>query len=539
MKHGMTSMLMGSYPQGDRFMPHFFQRFSRPAGRFFLFLILLALVATGVMSLAQAETTQAQKPTPAQLQKILVDFEKYAEQAQKDWQVPGMAIAIVQNDEVIFAKGFGVKKIGGNDQVDAHTIFQIGSTSKAFTATLVGMLVDEHKFAWQDRVVDHLDQFQMNDPWVTREFQIADLMAQHSGLPPLAGDNQSLMGFDRAHIIRSLRYLKPVTSFRSQFAYQNGLFLVAAALVEKYAGKSWEENLKTRIFEPLGMSATTASLQEFQKAKNVTFLHKKTGEKVEAIPADWPNHSWVYIYGPAGGINSNILDMTKWLRLQLDRGKFNGKQLISGANLDFLQTPKTIIVKDPGQMIYYCEGWLYCPFRPHPVVWHNGETSGNKTMVAFMPGTGVGIVVLSNLNTEMPEVLAFKFFDLYFDNPPRDWSKEALEKTKEAKAKNRPPQRPASPASPLPPDRYRGTFSNPVYGRITITTEQDKLYLVLGLHQQKVLLQPLDRDSFTFTWPMDINTAVFAIGPDNRAQSLSVNWDGGTEFKRVEDKPAS
>ena len=480
-----------------------------------------------------------EKPTPEQLKKILADFEHYAQQAQKDWQVPGMAIAIVQDDKVILAKGFGVKKVGGDDKVDEHTIFQIGSTSKAFTAALMAMLMDEKQLAWQDRVVDRLDQFQMFDPWVTREFRVADLMAQHSGLPPYAGDGQAFMGFDRAHIIHSLRYLKPATSFRSQYAYQNSLFLVAAALVEKYTGKSWEDNLKVRIFEPLGMSATTAGLEGFKQAKNVTFLHQKTGDKVEAIPADWPYHHWVYIYGPAGGINSNILDMTKWLRLQLDKGKFNGKQLISEANLNFLQTPKTIMGTDPGKMAYYCEAWLHQPFRPHPLIWHNGGTSGNKTMVAFMPGTGVGIVVLSNLITDMPEALAFKFFDLYFHNPPRDWSKEGLEKMKQAAVKNKPPQRPASPAPPLPLERYAGTFSNPVYGQVTITAEQDKLSMLLGVNQQKVLLQPFDRDSFTFTWPSDLEAAVFAIGPDGRAQSLSVGWDGGTEFKRMEEKPTS
>lgn len=511
------------------------------ATRFLLFAILMACLATGVIFSASARAEQPKKPTPAQLKKILANFEKYAEQARKDWQVPGLAIAIVQDDKIILAKGFGVKQVGTDAKVDEHTIFQIGSTSKAFTAALMAMLIDENKLAWQNKVVDRLDQFQMFDPWVTREFQIADLMAQHSGLPAYAGDDQAILGFDRAHIIHSLRYLKPVTSFRSQFAYQNGLFLVAAALIEKYSGASWEENLKTRIFTPLGMTSTTAGLEGFQQAQNVTFLHKKIGDKVEAIPSDWPYHSWVYTYGPAGGINSNVLDMTKWLRLQLGKGKFENKQLISEANLNFLHSPKTIVGTDPGKMKYYCEAWLYQPFHPYPIIWHNGGTSGNKTMVAFMPETGLGIVVLSNLITDLPEVLAFKFFDLYFHNPPKDWSKLGLEQMKQAAAKDKPPQRPASPAPPLPLDRYAGAYNNPVYGQITVTPEQDQLFATIGLNQKKVLLQPFDRDSFTFAWPFadDFTPAVFSIGPDGRALSLSLGWDGVTEFKRVEDKPAS
>jgi len=518
-------------------MPHVSESLGHRATRFLLSCIFLACLAAGGIFSAQARAEQPQKPTPKQLKKILADFEKYAAQAQKDWQVPGMAIAIVQDDKIIFAKGFGVKKVGGNDKVDEHTIFQIGSSSKAFTAALVAMLVDENKFAWQDRVVDRLDQFQMFDPWVTREFRVDDLMAQHSGLPSHAGDSQAFLGFDRAHIIHTLRYVKPVTSFRSQYAYQNGLLLVAAALVEKYTGKSWEDNLKARLLDPLGMSATTATLEGFQQAQNVTFLHKKTGDKVEAVPSDWPDHNWVYIFAPAGGINSNVLDMTKWLRLQLGKGKFNGTQLISEGNLNFLQSPKTIIGTDPGKMMYYCEAWLYQPFRPYPLIWHNGGTSGNKTMVALVPEAGLGIVVLSNLITELPETLAFRFYDLYFHNPPKDWSKVGLEKMKEEEAKNKPPQSPASPALPLPLERYAGTFSNPVYGQITITPEQDQLFIVIGLNKKKVLLQPFDRDAFSFNWPEDFTPAVFTIGPDGRALRLSVGWDGVSEFKRVEDKP--
>jgi CubicO group peptidase (beta-lactamase class C family) len=515
------------------------QRLGRLSGRFLLLTIFLILMAASLIFTAPAWAKMAQKPTPKQLKKILADFEKYAQQAQKAWQVPGMAIAIVRDDKIIFAKGFGVKKAGGKDKVDEHTIFQIGSASKAFTATLVGMLVDEHKLAWQDRVVERLDQFQMFDPWVTREFQVGDLMAQHSGLPPLAGDGQAFMGFDRAHIIHSLRYLKPVTSFRAQYAYQNSLFLVAAALIEKYSGKSWEDNLKDRIFEPLGMSATTARLEGFQQAKNVTFLHIKSGDKVEALPSDWPYHHWVYTYGPAGGINSNVLDMTKWLRLQLDNGKFKGRQLISKANLNYIHSPKTMMATNPGRMAYYCEAWVYKPSHPHPIIWHNGETSGNKAMVAFMPGTGVGIVVLSNLGTEMPEALAFQFFDLYFHNPLQDWNKEALERRKKEKAANKPPQRPANPAPPLELTHYEGTYSNPIYGRITITPDQDKLYLVLEQNKQKVLLKPFDRDNFTFTFAGEENRAAFNVGNDNRAQSLRMDWDEGTVFNKVKGKPRS
>jgi hypothetical protein len=178
-------------------------------------------------------------------------------------------------------------------------------------------------------------------------------------------------------------------------------------------------------------------------------------------------------------------------------------------------------------MMYYCEAWLYQPFHPHPIIWHNGGTSGNKTMVAFMPEAGLGIVVLSNLITDLPEALAFKFFDLYFHNQTRDWSKMVLDKTKKSEADEKPAARSESPSPTLPLERYAGTFSNPVYGRITIIREQDKLFIVIGLNKRKELLRPFNRDSFSFDWADEFTSVVFAIGPDGRAQSSETDYGNG------------
>jgi CubicO group peptidase (beta-lactamase class C family) len=508
---------------------------------FLFFLWLILALALGSSPALAAATEAPAQPTPEKLKEILTDFVQYAEQGRQAWRVPGLAIAIVQDDRIIFAQGFGVKKVGTQDAVDEHTIFQIGSTSKGFTAALAAMLADGKKFGWQDRVIDHLPDFRLYDPWVTREFLVEDLMAQRSGLPAHAGDAQAFLGFDRTQMIHSLRYIKPVTSFRSQYAYQNCLFLAVAALVEKYTGKSWETNVQERLLQPLGMSSSSVGLKGWQQAKNVAYLHEAKDGQVTALPQDWPFLFWVYLYGPAGGINSNVLDMTKWLRLQLGRGKFNGKQLISEANQLFLQTPKVLASSGSGGMNFYCQGWLYSCRRPYPLIWHNGGTSGHKTMLAFVPQAGIGLVVLSNLITNLPEALALKFYDLYFQNPPQDWVKEMKAEEEKAKESRKLPEPPKPVAPPLAWDRYTGTYKNEVYGPITVAAAKDGLVVTLGPKKVQMTLRPWDRDNFLgyfvgITKPGEEFKISFKIGGDGRARSLLVDWDGETEFPRLEDK---
>ncbi len=391
-------------------------------------------------------------------------------------------------------------------------------------------------------MVEHFADFQMYDPWVTRELMVEDLMAHRSCLPSHAGDLQTILGFDRDHIIRSLRYIKPASSFRSQFAYQNGLFLVAGALIHKYTGQSWEQNIQKRIFEPLGMSASSTSYQALQQAKNRATGHEKRKDgTVEILSWDWPYHEAPYIHGPAGGINSNIMDMSKWLRLQLGKGKFQGKRLISEENLKFLHTPKTIIGPRWGEWHYYGEAWGYTPKHPYPLIWHTGGTQGNKTMVAMVPEAGIGMVILSNLVTDMPQALAFYFYDRYFHNSPRDWSQELLKESNQAKGKGKLPPRPSSPAPPLPLDRYIGSYSHQAYSNLAISLGKDFLVATLGPKKCRAVLRPWDRDTFLFYFP-DIakgeeqELASFKTGPDGRPQSLFLEWDGGTEFKRLAEK---
>jgi len=474
---------------------------------------------------------QVRKPTDIELNTILADFDQYAAKARADWQIPGMAIGIVQEGQLIFAKGYGVKRMGENDPVTENTLFQIGSTTKAFTAALVAMLVDAGKLKWEDRVIDHLPDFRMYDPWVTREYRVWDLMSQHSGLPAYAADGLYFLGYDRPYIRQALRHIKPLSSFRSQYAYQNGLWLVAANLIEKYTGKSWEEALRERLFTPLEMTSSSADKQSFLRATDVSGLHTAEGDKVMVLPREWEFLDWSYIAGPAGAINSNIVDMAKWLTFQMSAGKVKDRQLISVANDQVIHSPKTVVSLggEVHKHVFYCLGWIYQEHSPNPIIWHNGGTA-MKTMVAFVPEQKMGIVVLSNYVTTLPELLAYRFIDQYSGKPSRDLSAEGmaeLEKMKkEAKAKV--PVAPKNPLAAMPLEKYAGDYSNDIYGKIRVSAADGKLTLTIGPKNIKMALKHWNKDTFTASLPgsgdnFDHSFAIFQVNPSEEVAGVTLD----------------
>lgn len=415
-----------------------------------------------------------------------------------------------------------MKTLGKPELVNEETIFQIGSISKSFTSTLVAMLVDEKKLGWTDSVLKHFPGFMMFDPWVTRAFMIEDLMAQHSGLPPTAGDLQILFDADSAHIMHSLRYIKPVSSFRTEFAYQNGLFLVTGHIIELLTGKTWEQNLQQRIFEPLGMTSTTANYPKFQQARNKASFHQNINGKVQPLAADWTYGGYVDLVAPAGSINSNLKDMVKYLQFHMNQGKFNDTQLVSAQNIHVTHSPKTILPTAPGApKIYYAEGWIYQEYKPSPVIWHNGETSGAKNMLAFMPEEKIGIVVLSNLRaTQFPEQIAWSFFELYWDKPLTTMK---LKSVPESVHCNNPPAI-TSPAMSLA--KYAGDYDNQVYGKMHIFEKNGSLFATLGSRKIEMPLRHWDRDIFCLQLPVvdapADGFAYFKINPDGSVAGVTL-----------------
>lgn len=471
------------------------------------------------------------------LSQILKDFDQYAEQQRQAWQIPGMAIGIVKDQDVILIKGYGQRGIQDTRPVDETTLFQIGSLSKAFTAALVAISVDKGRLKWEDNVINHMTTFRLSDPWVTNEFQIIDLLAQRSGLPPYAGDSQSFLGFSSKDMLEHLRFLKPVSSFRSQYAYQNIFFLVAAHILEQKAKMNYQTLWQKELFTPLAMTDTNASLQDYLANDNRVewFIRLKNGS-ISHLPDDFPYRDWNYILGPAGGINSNANDMTKWLMLQANQGKFQGKQLISASNMQRMTRPMIYANEVDGHAMYYGLGWVHMDYSPYPIIWHDGGTLGVYNVAAFIPQEKLGIIILTNVrNTQLAFALAFQFFDMYFNKQDQNWSQQLLMKAKDQQTAS---DEIESPYPPMDLSNYAGTYTNPIYGEAQVSVEGDQLILHIGKNHQRLEMKPWDRDIFVFQWPLVTDSdskVVFIPGDDGQIAKMNIDIfakEGAGEFEK-------
>ena len=417
------------------------------------------------------------------------EFDDYVNKALKQWDVPGVSIAIVKNDQIVFAKGYGVRKLGDPTPVDEKTLFAIGSASKAFTAASIGMLMDEGKLKWDDPAAKYLPGFQLFDPYATREITVRDLLCHRSGL-----ERGDLLWYgsdlSRDEIVRRVRYLKPSWSFRGMFGYQNIMFLAAGQIVPSVTGKSWDDFVRERIFIPLGMTSSNTSIKDLAKSTNVATPHTKIDEKVETIP--WRNIDNI---APAGSINSNVVDMAQWTRLHLGEGKYQGKQLVSSGTVKEMHTPQTIIRTEgiweklfpEAHFLTYGLGWFLQDYHGRKVVQHGGNIDGMSALVAMMPEEKLGVVVLTNLNgTTLPTVLANTIFDWYTKSPQKDWSTElyksikGLEDVQKAAEKKKEEARVAGTSPSLPLEKYAGTYKDEMYGEAKVTVKDGKLVATYG-----------------------------------------------------------
>jgi len=481
----------------------------------------------------------------------LEGLDSYIKKGMSDWELPGLAVAVIKGDEIILMKGYGTREIGKELPVDENTIFAIGSTSKAFTSLSVGLLVQDERISWDDPVIDHINSFQLYDPWVTREIRVRDLLANRSGL----GDATDLLwyatDFTRDQIVERLRYAKPVASFRYSYAYRNVMFLVAGQLVSAVTGTSWDNFIEERVFKPLGMTRSSTTVRSLEGMDNVASPHLRIGSKITAVP--YRNMDNIC---PAGGITSSIHDMAQWLRLHINEGLFEGRRIVDDDAIRETHTQQTPVPMNPAFLTKfpdahrfdYCLSWVTFDHLGRLMVWHNGSIDGMHAVIGFIPSEKIGAVILSNSEVQdFHEALFLYIMDTMVGVPPRDWSADYLKnqkamEEKKAEAKEQLlKSRKASTRPSLILEAYAGTYSSDLNGTVRATLENDRLVL----HFSTALIADLEHwhyDTFQSTWrdrSADARMGKFMLifTLDDEAKVKAVTMDDFLIFKRIEETP--
>lgn len=519
------------------------RRASRLNGGSALLLGLAALLLTPTLSHA----AEAAPETVAAVEALAPDLEAYIEAGMKDFDVPGTAIGIVVGDTLVYAKGFGVRAKSDDRAIEPATIFQIGSTTKAFLATTMAIAVDKGLFAWDDKVVDLFPDFQLLDPWVTREFRMFDLLAQRSGLPPYANDDLASFGYDEAAKIHSLRYVAPVSSFRTTFAYTNITHLIAGRIVANVEGaEDWFAVLDKEILDPLGMDQTTYSAEAIEAAPNHARGHRYHPDGTTEIPFD---QLFPYDFGGAGAINSSVEQLVPWLRLLLDDGTFDDEAIVSPRNLAATWTPRVAL----SDAVTYANGWINLATPNGTVTWHNGGTDGFGAFVGLDRARKIGVVVLTNeTNVGFPDAVGLWTFDRLQDNPEIDHVANMLKSHVAASVAQ--DETFTIPDDAQPPPAFGplvGDFASPVFGKATLSQADDDLLLRLAETGAGIRLSPWDGGVFTFKLaadgefasmaeilgPAPRGFAAFVTGSDGRPDTLRLTFADGQayDFHRDQD----
>lgn len=353
------------------------------------------------------------------------DFDDWLEKGRLEWKIPGMAVGIVKDGQVIYEKGFGEKALGGGDPVDAQTVFSIASVSKNMTAAALAILVDEGKVSWDDKVVDHIPWFRLKDPWVTREVTIRDLLTHRVGLGRILGNRLQFMTKEsRDEVLRRVRYMEFEKPFRSEFVYNNVMYSLAGQIIEYVEGVTWDEFLRTRLFEPLGMHGASTTIADMEAGDNKAYPHQEIDGEVVRIPRrDWHNA------GPAGGVNASVQDLNKWMRMQLGTsGTFENQVLVSEKQMDEIHRPQIAhAINDPlRSQMSYGFGWNIFDYEGKRVWTHGGATDGFNTFMYLMPELELGVVVVTNVFNRFGVAVAYQVMDAFLGDEAYDWNEHYL-----------------------------------------------------------------------------------------------------------------
>jgi CubicO group peptidase (beta-lactamase class C family) len=515
---------------------------------------LLSLVAL-CFGLLPGPATAQQKLVQPDLKKL----DAFIAQAREEWNVPGLAVAIVKDGKVVHAGGYGVRELGKEEPVDADTLFAIASNTKAFTSASMAILNEEGKLNWNDRVQQHLPWLQLYDDYVSNEIRVEDLLCHRSGLGTFSGD---LLWWGTPYspeqVLRRAKHLKPAGSFRDHYGYSNLMFLAAGEVIAKASGQTWADFIKSRIFEPVGMQRSVTSTKQLAAMENVATPHKPKPDSVS--PIAWYNWDTM---AAAGGIISSVNDMSKWLLVQLNEGAIGkDKRLFSAESSWKMWSPQTIIPiskasreRNPHTHFRaYGLGWSLSDFRGHKVVAHGGGYDGMYSRVVMLPDDKLGIVVLTNSMTGISSAISNTIIDAYLGKPTKDWSADGLKR--DVANRKQFYERIQTAITPkavgTKPSRdlkaYVGTFGGPMYGDATVSLEDGKLVLRILPNKDLVAdLTHLHFDTFAINWRTESawfgsGTAHFVMDSEGAFTEIKLDvpnddlWFYELELKRKDQK---
>jgi CubicO group peptidase (beta-lactamase class C family) len=476
-------------------------------------------------------------------------LDNYIEKNLKDWQIPGLAVCVVKDGQVVVMKGYGVKEMAGSDKVDENTLFMIGSNTKAFTATALCMLDNEKKLSLNDKVTKWLPEFKLNNKAAGEMAIVRDLLCHRIGFQTFQGDfTYWTSNLSRDQVIEKMGHIVAAYPFRTRWGYTNAAFVAAGQIIPKATGISWEDFLRTRIFQPLGMNNTLALSSELPSAKNKALPHTMQNDRLIKIPIGNIDN-----LAPAGSISTSVNDFSKWIRLQLDNGKLNGQQIIPASVINETRRPQSILGDytpeyNEGHFLLYGLGFLLQEYEARKIVSHTGGVNGYVSSVTLVPEENLGIVVFTNTDQNgFYEALKWEIMDAYLNLPFRNYGdtylKRHLSNVEEDDKKDKALSDSAAlhTKSSLPLAAYTGTYNNDVYGKMDVVLENGNLRMKFSHHPNIYAgLQPLGGNRFyaVFSDP-EFSTAVFPFMVENqKVVSVTVKVAdfieyGGYEFKKT------
>ena len=490
--------------------------------------------------LLSAASLPAQRPAAA-APALPRDLDAYVARVMRDFEVPGIALAVVQDGRVLLARGYGVRTLGNAAPVDAATLFGIASNTKAFTATALGLLVEEGKLQWDAPVINYLPWFQMYDPFVTRELTIRDLLVHRSGLGLGAGDLLwwPTSTYDRKEVARRLRYIKPVTSFRTAYAYDNVLYSVAGEVIETVSGQTWEDFVGTRILARVGMTGSSVRHSGAAAGGNVATPHAPVEGRVRPVAPFASDNT-----NPAGGINASATDIAKWMIVQLDSGRLgDGSRLFSQRTARELWsivtplrpgTPPPELAALRANFSGYALGFFVRDYRGQKVVWHTGGLPGYVSRISLIPDRKLGIAVLTNQESgEAFEAITWRLLDHFLGASPTDWVaayrtlKLRGDSAVAAQERTAAAARDTASRPSLPLTKYAGAYRDAWYGDIAIALENGKLVMRFT-HTPSLTgdLEHFQYDTFIVRWrDRELRAdayVTFALKPDGSIDQVKL-----------------